>query len=77
MKFWTILVVTYGTGYFDGEKSLLAYPSIEACNEMMLPVFDSLQPTFPDVMVQCVESDQLSNPIRPKPRPPQPDNLRR
>lgn len=69
MKFWTIMIITYGAGYFDGEQSLIAYPDAMTCGQAISTMYDALHPTFPDLMIQCKESDQLSNPMRPKPRP--------
>lgn len=69
MEFWTVMVITYGIRVLDAEVSLVAYPSAQACGEAILPVYTSLQDAFPDLMIQCIETTELSSSIRPVPRP--------
>ncbi len=33
MNFWTILVITYGVGTFDGDASAIPFPSANACGD--------------------------------------------
>lgn len=68
MEFWTILIITYG-GILQGDVSLVAYPSQDACEEAMLMTYDLLYPEMPDIMIQCHETDSISKSIRPLPRP--------
>lgn len=69
MEFWTVMVITYGIRVLDAEVSLIPYPSAHACGDAILPVYDTLHDAFPDLMIQCVETTELSSSIRPMPRP--------
>lgn len=69
MTFWTILIITYGAGILDGRVSYIAMPSPEACAVHMEQVFETLYPEFPDLMIQCHETETPSSSMRPKPRP--------
>lgn len=60
MKLWTLLIITYGAGQFDGTVSYVAVPSQQACEQIMSGLFDALQAVQPDVMVQCQETDSPS-----------------
>lgn len=70
MKFWTIMIITYGAGKFDGERSTILYPDIMTCGEAIDTMYEDLHQAFPDLMIQCKETDKSSVPlVRPKPRP--------
>lgn len=69
MEFWTVMVITYGTTVFGADVSLVAYPSAKTCGDAIPAVYDTLFPSFPDLMIQCVETGTLSSSMRPKPRP--------
>jgi hypothetical protein len=63
------MIITYGASLFQGQQSFIPYPDAMACGEAIMPVADSLRPTFPELMVQCKETDLMSSSLRPKPRP--------
>lgn len=70
MHFWTLLVITFGAhGAFKDQVSYLPYPDMQTCGDAMTAVAGTLQPTFPDVMLQCIETDELNEKVRPLPRP--------
>lgn len=68
MKFWTILLITYGAGTFDGEVSAIPFPDEDRCGDAIEPLYDLLTDQFPDLMIQCVETTTPSTSIRPMPR---------
>jgi hypothetical protein len=69
MKYWTILIITYGAGMLDDSVSYVALPSQDECEVYMGQMFDTLHPKFPDLMIQCKETALPSITIRPQPRP--------
>ena len=69
MEFWTIMVISFGTTVMDADSSLIPYRSAQACGDAIMPVYDTLSDTFPDLMIQCVETVELSSTLRPMPRP--------
>lgn len=69
MKFWTILLITYGAGTFDGEVSAIPFPDEQRCGDAIEPLYDLLYEQFPDLMIQCIQTDVASSMTRPKPRP--------
>lgn len=69
MNFWTILIITYGAGMLDGSVSYVALPSQDACEMYMEQLFETLSPEFPDLMIQCQETETPSDFVRPMPRP--------
>ena len=66
MEFWTVLWITVLSGPLDGTGSGLLYPSLEACEEATTVVSDTLAY---DHTLECLETDQVSNSLRPMPRP--------
>lgn len=69
MKFWTMMVIVYGTGVFHEEQSLIAYPSVEACGAAIEPVWATFDGAFPDMVIQCVPTEMPSRILRPKRNP--------
>lgn len=69
MKFWTIMVIIYGTSVFEKDQSMIPYPSAEACGAAIEPIWDSFDAAFPDMVIQCVPTELPSRMIRPKARP--------
>lgn len=69
MDFWTIMVITFGGGVFADEQSLIPYPSAKACGEAIEVVYETLHDPFPELVIQCVESDEPSRVLKPKRRP--------
>lgn len=68
MKFWVILVITYG-GTLDGTVSYVPLPSQDACEQAMDLMWDTTMKEMPDGMLQCIATDIPSKIVRPKPRP--------
>lgn len=69
MTFWTIMVITYGAGMFENDQSFIPYPSVEACGAAIEQVWDTFDGAFPDMMIQCVPTGELSSVLRPKRNP--------
>jgi len=69
VKFWTILLITYGSGTFEGEVSAIPFPDEQRCGDAIEPLYDLLTDQLPDLMIQCIQTDVLSGTIRPMPRP--------
>ena len=69
MEFWTVMLISYGTAVMGSDASLIPYPSVEDCGNAIMPVYDTLHADFPDLMIQCVETQEVSNSLRPMPRP--------
>lgn len=73
MKFWTIMIISYGVGglngAFEDEQSYIPYPSVKDCGEAIEVVFETLADSFPDLMIQCKETKLLSRAVYPRPRP--------
>lgn len=69
MEFWTVMVITYGVTVLGADVSLVPYRSPKECGDAIVPVYDSLASTFPELMIQCIETEEPSVLIRPKPRP--------
>lgn len=67
MKLWTVLWITFVGGPFDGERTMLVYPALEAC----LAAHQAVSDTLPyDHQIACVETRVPSAPsIRPQARP--------
>lgn len=63
------MVITFGIDVMDANTALVPYKSEEACGQAIMPVYDTLHDTFPDLVIQCVETEQLSSTLRPMPRP--------
>lgn len=66
-KYWTILMITYGEGYFQNDASLLPFASVQECESAVAVMFPMMVETFPRVSMRCVQSVSPSQ--RPKPRP--------
>jgi hypothetical protein len=69
MTYWTILIITYGASFIDGGKSYVVLPGQQHCEEYMDDLFTLLQPKFPNLMIQCQETERPSITVRPKQRP--------
>lgn len=66
MEFWTILWITFLGGPFDGERTFLAYPSLQDCLAATSAVSQTLNY---DHNLSCEESTTPSKSFPPKPRP--------
>lgn len=69
MKFWTILLITYGMAEFEGEISPIPFVAMENCGDAMETLYDLMAEADPDVMVQCIETALPSGSVRPMKRP--------
>ncbi|MEY4932553.1 MAG: hypothetical protein RLZZ403_873 [Pseudomonadota bacterium] len=69
MEFWTVMIIVYGTTTLGSDASLIPYPNRAACGDAIEFVFGTLEETFPDLSIHCVETDEFSRMVRPKPRP--------
>lgn len=66
MTFWTILWVTALGGLYDGQSAFLVYPSLEACENALMPISDTLP--YEHNLI-CEETPTPSSSLRPKRRP--------
>jgi hypothetical protein len=67
---WTIMVVTYGAGPFDGFNTYIPYPNKYVCGEHISATEAQLVADGLAVqMIRCIETDLLSRTVRPRPRP--------
>lgn len=69
MEFWTIMIITYGGAVFGDETSVIPYPSPRACGDAIEAVYATLAEPFPELMIQCRETAEVSRMVYPKPRP--------
>lgn len=66
MTWWTLLIVTFIDGPFDGEIMSVAYKSRDACLAALNPVSETLDY---DHAIRCQPTAIASGSIRPKARP--------
>lgn len=69
MKFWTMLLITYGAGHFDGFQTVIPMESVEECSKAINPIYESIIDANPDMMVQCIETKIPYSSPRPRPNP--------
>lgn len=69
MEFWVVLAITYGAGMLEDQVSYVPAPSQDECEILMDTVDAILRPQFPDMMLQCIETGEVSHLVHPKPKP--------
>lgn len=69
MEFWTIMIITFGGGVFADDVSLLPYQSPKACGDAIEAIYATLHEPFPELVIQCRETEEVSRMVYPKPRP--------
>lgn len=66
MTYWTVMVITVLSGYLDGAKIAIPYPSMAECEAAT----SGVSATLPyDHNMKCVQVGPASGSIRPMPRP--------
>lgn len=68
MKFFTILVLTYTLNGHDFQSKIV-FPSQRACGDALLTYHDPIYHFDRSAVGQCIQTDILSQSIRPKMRP--------
>ena len=68
MTYWTIMLITILSGPMEGSQSTILYFSEEDCSNATRTVSDSINGAY-DHKLECMESDTLSDSIRPELRP--------
>lgn len=67
---WTIMVITFGAGPFEGVVTGLPYRDAKACGDHIMVMREQMEAQGLVVsMVQCKPLNRLSASIRPEPRP--------
>lgn len=64
---WTIMVITFTGGLFDGEVTLLPFRGTHACGQAIEAMYAQMAVAAPEVTVQCVPTGAPL--VRPMPRP--------
>jgi hypothetical protein len=68
MTYWAIMLITILSGPMEGQKMPILYKTISECRQATTAVSDTLVQSY-DHKIECVETDILSNSIKPEPRP--------
>lgn len=66
MAYWTIMWITMLSGPYAGQGSFMVYPSLEACENALMPISDTLP--YEHNLI-CEETPTPSSSLRPKRRP--------
>ena len=68
--YWTVMIITFGAGPFAGYDTYLPYPNKYVCGEHIAATEQQIVADGLAVqMIRCIETDTLSQTIRPRPRP--------
>lgn len=64
-----MMLISYGTVVMGADASVIPYPDANACGDAIMSVYDTLHDAFPNLTIQCVETEEPSSTLRPMPRP--------
>lgn len=69
-SFWTIMIITFGAGQFEGYETFMPYSSASICGEDIMPMRAELESDGLEIkMIRCIKTEVPSMSIRPMPRP--------
>jgi hypothetical protein len=67
---WTIMVITFGDGPFQGYETFLPFSSSSICGENIMPMREELEADGLKIeMIRCIKTNRPSASIRPRTRP--------
>jgi len=65
----SFLTALIASANFNGQPivmTIIPFPSRQTCEAAMEPMYDIMHGTFPDVVIQCVDSHALAESETPK-----------
>lgn len=62
---WTIMVITFGEGQFEGYETFLPYSSASICGENIMPMREQLEADGLNIkMIRCIKTSTETGEIK-------------